>query len=156
MRKTHLITALCTFFATAGFAGVVLAGSWQHAAAPMGQFEGYFDAEDGSVQVTYECSGFYSTVQFSAAGLHVAAGVSKIIVDGTEVASGNTVYHSERDETVFSSEIRAEWGDPVKDAHNRFITSIAGGNEAVWVTPDGSEFTISLRGSSAIGNCVLS
>jgi hypothetical protein len=155
MQKIRAITAICTFCAAASFAGVVLASGWQHAAAPMGQFEGYFESEDETVRVDYGCTGFSSSVQFSAEGQHIAAGVSQIMVDGAEVASGNTVYHSMRNETVFTSDIRAEWGDPVKDAHNRLITSIAGGKEAVWITPDGTEFTISLRGSSAIRNCVL-
>jgi hypothetical protein len=136
-------------------ATTAVSDTWHHAVAPMGQFEGGYQSEDGEVRIHYGCDGFSSRIEMTVAGMQVAAGVSRIHVDAAEVASGDTIYHSLRDETVFSSDVRSEWGQQMKDPHNRLIAALARGASAIWTTPNGRELRINLQGSQAMRNCLV-
>jgi hypothetical protein len=136
-------------------ATTAVSGTWHHAVAPMGQFEGSYQSEDGEVRIHYGCDGFSSRIEMTVSGLQVAPGVSRINVDGAEVASGDAIYHSLRDVTVFSSDVRSEWGPQMKDPHNRLIAALAAGGSATWTTPNGREVRINLQGSRGIRNCLV-
>lgn len=129
------------------------AEGWQHAAAPMGQFEGHFTDTEGRTLVTYGCSGLSSRLQFSAEGMHIAAGESKIVVDQSTVATGDALYNSGQDATSFTSEAKSEWGQRLKDRHNALLDAVASGASAEWHLPDGTVFMIDLAGSSDVKRC---
>ena len=150
--KFHLIPAAALITALAGTA---FAQEWSHAAPGMGQFEGLLETEDGAMGINYACAESYSQVGFKANGVHVAAGVSTISVDGEQVAAGNTTYNSKWDATSFTNRTEAEWGPKLKDAHNKLVQALAERSEAVWTTPSGESFTFSLKGSSNIVACLL-
>lgn len=143
------------FSITVCLAGAATAEGWTHASPGLSQFEGTFDASGGNYGMNYACSPSYSQIGFRAQGLHIAAGESKISVDGVELVSGNTTYNSKWDATSFTNQVEAEWGARLKEAHNNLINALARGTEAIWTTPSGDSFTIDLTGSSGIKNCVI-
>ncbi len=150
--KVHLLHATALLMALAGMAS---AQEWSHAAPGMDQFEGLLETEDGSSGINYACSTNYSQVGFQAKGVHVAAGVSTVSVDGEPVAAGNTTYNSKWDATSFTNRSEAEWGPQLKESHNKLVQAIASGSELIWTTPSGESFTFSLKGSSNIVACLL-
>ncbi|WP_226562635.1 hypothetical protein [Salipiger thiooxidans] len=129
------------------------AAGWQHAAAPMGQFEGSLTDSSGHTLVTYGCSGLSSRLQLWAEGAHVAPGESKVVVDQTTVATGDALYNSGRDTTSFTSEAKSDWGQRRKDQHNALLDALASGTSAEWHLPDGTVFMIDLAGSSEMKRC---
>lgn len=129
------------------------AAGWQHAAAPMGQFEGSFTDSSGHRLVTYGCSGLSSHLQLWAEGAHVAPGKSRVVVDQTTVATGDALYNSGQDTTSFTSEAKADWGQHRKDQHNAFLDALASGALAEWHLPDDTVLMIDLKGSSEVKRC---
>lgn len=149
----HLITVLS--MTTALMAGPALTQEWQHAAAPMGQFEGGITMEEGSYGISYGCADFYGNLTFFAEGVHVAAGEGVILVDGREVARGNVSYNSLPDLTRFNLNVQSSYGQASWSRYNDLITAVAGGSEVVWETPSGAAFTIPLTGSAGIRSCLM-
>lgn len=127
------------------------AEGWYHIAGTMGQFEGVYEARGFAIE--YGCADSFSNLTFAAEGPHVAPGVSKITVDGKEVASGNTVYHSQYNRTLFESDIDTDWRADRKDEHNVLIEALAAGRQAVWTLPTGLALRIDLKGSAGIRAC---
>lgn len=150
--KLHLIPLTAMLLASAGMTS---AQEWSHAAPGLGQYEGLLETEDGAMGINYACADSYSQVGFKANGVHVAAGVSTITVDGEQVATGNTTYNSKWDATSFTTRVEAEWGPKLKNEHNKLVQALAEGAEAVWTTPSGKSFTFTLKGSSDIVSCLL-
>lgn len=144
-----------TLLALALMSAPAAAQDWMHTSAPMGQYEGGVRVDDGAYGVSYACGPGYSNVSLFADGVHVVAGESRVLVDGEEIASGNTVYNSARDTTAFTSEVKTNYGDAQKAAYNAVISAIASGQELTWVTPTDAEFVIPLTGSASIRNCVM-
>ncbi|MFG6572285.1 hypothetical protein ACGYLO_11830 [Sulfitobacter sp. 1A13353] len=150
--KFHLIPATAVMLALAGTAS---AQEWSHASPGMGQHEGLLETEDGATGINYACADSYSQVGFKADGVHVAAGVSTISVDGEVVAEGNTTYNSKWDATSFTNKVESEWGPKLKNEHNKLVQALAQGAEAIWTTPNGESFNFSLKGSSDIVSCLI-
>lgn len=150
--KTTLIS---TVISAVLFAGAASASGWHHSAAAMGQFEGGFETDDQSFSLSYSCSPNYSKVSFSAKGIHISEGESRITVDGTEISMGNTVYNSKWDTTSFSMNVESEWGDMQKANHNALINALSGGSEATWTTPSNETFVYDLTGSSNMNSCLM-
>jgi hypothetical protein len=126
---------------------------WVHAAPGLGQHEGTFTGADDAYGLNYACAAGYSQIGLRAKGMHIAAGESTISVDGFPVITGNTTYNSKWDGTSFTNQVEAEWGETLKEAHNKLVMALARGTEAVWTTPSGTEFKISLSGSADIKYC---
>lgn len=132
-----------------------MAQVWDHAAAPMGQFEGRISLGEGAYGIYYGCSGSFGSLTFFAEGVHVGAGESVIRVDGREVARGNTQYNSIPDNTRFSVDVQHSFGPAGWTRYNDLISAIAAGSEAVWETPIGEEFVFPLSGSARIQSCLM-
>lgn len=136
-------------------AGPALAGEWQHAAAPMGQFEGGISMEEGAYGITYGCAGSYGNLTFFAEGVHVAAGEGVVRIDGREVSRGGVDYNSLPDLTRYNLNAQYSYGPASWPRYNDLITALSGGTEAVWETPSGAVFTIPLTGSADIRSCLM-
>lgn len=130
-------------------------GIWQHAVAPMGQYEGSYEDSWAGLQIYYGCTGISSTITFQVEGLNVAAGDSKILVGGQEVSSLNTEYHSRSDMTRITVRAEQDRGAPIKNEINSLVDALGHGAEAVWITPNAKRFEIDLTNSAGILNCRL-
>jgi hypothetical protein len=130
-------------------------GIWQHAVAPMGQYEGFYEDSLAGLQIYYGCTGISSTITFQVEGVNVAAGDSKILVGGQEVLSLNTEYHSRSDTTRITVRAEQERGAPIKNEINSLIDALGHGVGAVWITPNAKRFEIDLTNSAGILNCRL-
>ena len=145
---------ISTFLAAAVMAVTPIAATaegWNHVGGTMGQFEGFYQSRGFAIE--YGCADNFSTLTFVAEGPHVAPGVSEISVDGEDVASGNTVYHSKFNRTMFKSDIEAEWRAARKEDHNALIEALASGRQAIWTLPTGLTLRIDLTGSAGIRAC---
>jgi len=132
-------------------------GKWTHADAGMGQYEGGVSDLSGDARINYSCSSFGADVTFWAKGLHIAAGTSKLMVDGKEIPLKlpDTNYSARNDQTSFDISAKPDYGPNWKGEVNAVISALAGGKEAEWVTPNGENYTFPLAGSSAIKSCKM-
>ncbi|MFZ3583443.1 hypothetical protein ACOI1H_14890 [Loktanella sp. DJP18] len=151
----RIVTALTFLTAAPAFAQ----GAWDHAYTPGfgGQWEGRFEAPDGSYSAQYGCVIGGNSVSFFATGPHVGPGKSSLSVDGKVVFEGNTGYSSESNSTYMEISADASMGAETKQAFNAVVMALAGGSQAVWTTPDETAFSISLANSKDIvDGCILS
>lgn len=143
------------FFVVTVVAAPAISQEWEHAAAPMGQFEGRISLDGDAFGAYYGCADSFGNFTFFAKGVHVGAGESIIRIDGREVARGNTQYNSVPDDTRFSLDVQRSFGLNGWTRYNDLISAIAAGSEAVWETPTGEEFIFPLSGSAQIRSCLM-
>ncbi|SFY45784.1 hypothetical protein SAMN04244548_05360 [Paracoccus pantotrophus] len=127
------------------------ADDWQHAAAPMGQFEGGIDT--ATTGVGYSCAEFYTSVSVSLKGDHV--GFATLRVDGRDIDKLRLAAGHDASES--SAEIRYSNGKTPaseKARVNRLIRALAGGKQFQIVTQDGYKASLSLKGSRPIESCI--
>lgn len=75
------------------------------------------------------------------------------MVDGRVVAEAAAEYASMTNVTTSSFNVKSDYGDKRKAAHNRLIDAMAKGREVIWSLPNGEQFAFSLKGSKDIKSC---
>ena len=149
--KTTAIAALLAIIAAP-----VWAEKWEHASAPMGQYEGGITMENDSYGLTYGCSGLGTTISLYAQGLYVAKGESTLTVDGKSVISDvDTTFSSRSGYTNIYYNVKSDYGPEAMDKINNTIAALASGMSATWTTPSGKVFNFPLKDSAEITACKM-
>lgn len=148
-----LIAIAALLFATAAPA---LADKWEHASAPMGQYEGGLSMDNASYGINYHCSGMGTTISLYAEGLHVAKGESTLMVgDKNIIDDVDTTFSSRSGYTNINYNVKPDYGVLARTEMNKAIAALRSGMEAVWTTPSGKVFTLPLKNSAQIKVCKM-
>lgn len=152
MRTCYLIAALLLPVAASASEKI---GSWHHASAPMGQFEGFYKSNDEMLEVSYGCAGSYSDVRFWLKLEDEHSGQSQLLIDGTPVGDFPSEYHSDVQVLIFQTNVKHNSASSKKRFHNTIIEKLSHGKIAHWITPSGQAFKIDLQEATQISLCSI-